>query len=132
MNIKRLLGFGVMLWILIFIVWSILIFLPFLEGKDAAQYIIYWVLLIPIVLLLAKWYFKEDPPTWRKGLVLGVAGIVVGTVLDLIITVPLFIKSYSQFYGNWMLWLGFLITIILCILAGAEFDKTFTKPERKD
>lgn len=131
MNIKRAVGFGAMLWILIFVLLSILLFLPFLEGRTLAVHVIFWIFLIPIVLLLAKWYFKADPPTMKKGFFLGIIGVIVGIILDLIITVPLFIKSYDVFFTDWMLWFSLVEVVVLTTFAGFEFDKTFTKMERK-
>ncbi|MBI4993261.1 MAG: hypothetical protein HZC26_03980 [Candidatus Magasanikbacteria bacterium] len=89
----------------------------------------WWILEIPVVLLLAKWYFKADPPTAKKGFLLGLIGLVVSMTLDAVITVPLFVKSYAAFYGSWQLWVGLVEILILCVLAGWEFDKTFTKQD---
>ena len=47
-------------------------------------------------------------------------------ILDIIITVPLFVKSYGDFYGNWMMWVGFALFIVLTVFAGFEFDSTYT------
>ncbi len=134
MNIKRALGFGVMMWILIFVAVSIIMFLPFLEGREVLPYLIYWVVLVPMVLFSAKWYFRVDPPTLKKGFFLGVIGVLVGTVLDLIITIPLFIAqdiSYAEglkeFYGIWPFWVSLAWFILLCAYAGWEFDGTFSK-----
>ena len=129
MNYKRALIFSLLLWVIIFVVISILIFLPVLKDNEMAMQVVYWVLLVPIVLLLAKWYFKGDAPTTKKGLFLGVFALLVGTVLDLIITVPLFIKSYSEFYLDWKMWVGFAMVIILTTFAGFEFDGTYSKRE---
>lgn len=87
----------------------------------------WWILEIPVVFLLAKWYFKADPPTVKKGFLLGIVGLVISVALDAVITVPLFVKSYSAFYGSWQLWVGLVEVVILSVLAGGEFDKTFTK-----
>jgi hypothetical protein len=137
MNIKRAIGFGIMMWVFIFAVFSIIMFLPFLEGKTTWQYVIYWVVLIPMVLLATKWYFKADPPAMKKGFLLGVIGLVVGSILDLAITVPLFISqgiSYgeglAELYGNWQILVSFGLFLVLCTYAGWEFDATFTKMDQ--
>ena len=80
------------------------------------------------VLLMSKWYFKMDPPTIKKGFLLGVIGLVFGTFLDIVIIVPFFVKSYAVFYTNWLMYVGFVWTIILTTYAGYEFDATFSKP----
>ena len=138
MNFKRTLLFGVLMWVFIFIIISILMFLPFLQGKEMTQNVVYWVLLIPLTLLLAKWYFKMDPPTLKKGFLLGVAGLVVGTILDLAITVPLFVgpqqggyvAGLNVFYTAWEMYVGFAILLASTTFAGFEFDGTFTKQSK--
>ena len=87
----------------------------------------FWILLIPLALLLSKWYFKTDPPTAKKGFILGLVGLVVGNILDLIITVPLFVKSYEVYYTNVFIYVGFLELLVITTYAGYEFDSTFTK-----
>ncbi len=131
MNYKRALMTGVMLWVIIFVVVSILMFMPGLQNKVLSQHIIFWILLIPITLLLAKWHFRMDPPNIKKGLLLGVIMLVAATVLDSIITVPFFVKSYAVFFANPLLYMGYGEILILSVFAGFEFDKTFTKPEEK-
>ena len=115
------------MWVVIFVVVSILMFLPPLVDKKLMQFIIFWVLLIPIVLLLCKWYFKMDAPNLKKGIVLGIVLLFVALGLDVIITVPLFVKSYSVFFGDWMMYIGYVEILLLSIYAGFEFDGTFTK-----
>lgn len=133
MKIKRALGFGLILWIAAFMIISIFMFLPWFKESQMRVQIAWWVLEIPVVLLAAKWYFKVDPPTIKKGFLLGVIGLVSGAVLDMIITVPLFAKtSYAEFFGDWKMWVGYAIVLLLTIFAGFEFDKTFTKRETKE
>lgn len=127
MNLKRAIGFAVLLWIIIFVVISIVMFLSWFKDHNLRIQVAWWILEIPIVLVWAKMYFKADPPTWKKGLYLGLIALIVGTILDTIITVPLFIKSYSMYFGSWTLYAGFVEMLVLTTLAGGEFDKTFTK-----
>jgi hypothetical protein len=130
MNIKRAIGFGVLLWIFIFVMWSIIIFLPYLKDHVNLQHIVWYVVEIPLVLLLAKWYFKQRKPNIKEGFLLGVVALLVGVVLDVAITVPLFVKSYSQFYGSWMLYVGFVELLVLTTLAGWEFDGPVARTEK--
>lgn len=127
MNHKRAMAFGVMVWVWIFAIFSVLMFLPGLQGREWLQTVIFWISLIPLALLAAKWYFRGDPPSAKKGFWLGLYGLVIGTILDLVFTIPAFIKSYSAYYSDWTLYVSFALFWILCILAGAEFDKTFTR-----
>ncbi|MFH1292046.1 MAG: hypothetical protein ABIH87_02520 [bacterium] len=122
MNIKRALGFGVLLWIFIFVLWSIMIFLPYLNDHETIQYFIWWAVEIPLVLIMAKWYFKQKRPSLKQGFFLGLIVITIGVILDVTITVPLFVKSYSKFYGDWRLLLGIVEMLALTTLSGWEFD----------
>ena len=106
MKYARMLAFGAMLWVAAFVVISIVMFTPWFKDNTLRVMATWWVVEIPVVLLLAKWYFKLDPPTIKKGFLLGLVGIVVSMVLDAVITVPLFVKSYPAFYGSWQLWVG--------------------------
>jgi hypothetical protein len=130
MKHKRAIITAVIIWLSIFIILSILMFLPFLKEKEMIQYFIFWVLLIPITLFSAKWYFRMDPPTLKKGLYLGLIILGVSLVFDIFITVPVFVKSYMIFFGNWRLYIGFSEIILLCTYAGWEFDDTYTKASK--
>lgn len=128
MNIKRALLFGILVWIAAFVVISIFMFTPWFKDSQTRVQVAWWILEIPIVLLLAKWYFKQVSPTVKNGARLGLIGLLTGVVLDVVITVPLFVKSYTTFFGNELMYIGFIFGWLLCIYAGYEFDATYTKP----
>ena len=132
MNYKRAFATGIMLWVFIFMAISILMFVPILLDKTLTQFIIFWILLIPAVLLLGKWYFKMDAPSLKKGFILGIILLFTVIVLDVIITVPLFVKSYTVFFRDWMIYVEYSEILLLCIYAGFEFDRTYTKREKID
>ena len=98
------------------------------------QYIFWWIVSIPIVLVLAKWYFKLDAPTTKKGFMLGIIALVVGAILDLLvigISAPrvgmTFSEMYKIFYTDWRFYVGVIEILALCTFAGFEFDATYTK-----
>jgi hypothetical protein len=134
MNIKRAIGFGVITWVLIFVVYSILLFTPQLADREIVRQIVFWVILIPIVLGSAKWYFRSGELSWYRGLSLGVIGLIVGTLLDISITIPFFssntvpegVSAFRLFYSNQFLYIGYIWYILLAVYAGFEFDATFT------
>lgn len=132
MNIKRAIKAGIMLWILIFVLWSIIMFMPYLKDHLNIQYLVWWIVEVVLVLLLAKWYFKQRKPNTKEGFLLGIILLVCGTILDLIITVPLFVKSYGEFYGDWRMWAGFGILLITATLAGWEFDGPVAITEKNE
>ncbi|MBU0596971.1 hypothetical protein KJ641_00680 [Patescibacteria group bacterium] len=138
MNIKRSLGFSVLLWVFIFVIWSIIIFVPGLKDKMMYQYIVYWVLMIPLVIVLTKWYYKQESISIKKALKLGVFALIVGAILDMIITIPLYIvpqiagtymEGLQHFYSQWEMWVGFAWLLILMAYSAWEFDRTYTKRE---
>jgi hypothetical protein len=112
MNLKKAILAGVLIWILIFVEWSLIIFTPILKDLGFGQWIVHYVVLIPIVLIGAKLYYKNNPKI--NGYVLGLVFLAVGIILDLIITVPLFMQGgYVEYYSNNYLWLGFLEMILI-------------------
>lgn len=131
MKYTRGLLFGLFLWTFIFIILSIFMFAPGIKDQVFFQYLILWVLLIPFVLFIAKWYFHTDEPTTKKGVILGVAALVVYIVLDNIVIVPLFIKSYSIYFSNIYLYISMFEVLLLTTYAGYEFDATYTKDTDK-
>ena len=117
-NWKTGLLWGFLLWIFIFVEWSILIFLPWVKDHKFVQWIIHFIVLIFLVIICVSQYFKKVKATTKEGFLVGVYFLIIGNVLDLIITVPLFIKSYGLFYSSWPLWLGFLELIVVSTLVG--------------
>lgn len=113
---------GVILWVFIFVEISVLMFMPGLEGKEGWQSVIHLIILPLLVLFCSYMYFKRGKASLQDGFLLGVFFLIVGTVLDLAITIPLFVKSFS-FYMQWDLWLGYLEVVTFACLGGLLFKK---------
>ncbi len=113
---------AVLLWVLIFAEMSILMFIPILKDNSLMQRILHLIILPFLVLLCAYMYFKDKKADMKDGLVLGVWFLIIGTVLDLAITIPLFVKSFS-FYKALSLWIGFLEVLVFASIAGWLFGK---------
>ncbi len=109
--------YGILLWLLIFVEVSIVMFMPALKDQQLTQSIIHLIILPILVLIVSYLYFKNKEASLINGLVLGVIFLVVGTILDLAITIPLFVKNYN-FFMQWSLWVGFLEVIIFSSLMG--------------
>ena len=119
MNWKKLILFGLLFWVIIFAVWSIVIFIPGIS--ETWEWVVGLVANAVVALFLTKWYFKsaEGDRNFGKGLLVGLGMLVVATILELAITVPLFIKGdYAGFYGQWQMWLGFVIILVFAGMAG--------------
>jgi cation transport ATPase len=112
---------GILLWVLIFAEISIVMFSV---TDNIAQKIIHFAALAIFVLICGYIYFvKANKEGWKEGFLLGGWMILVGTVLDIIITVPLFVKSYVVYYMQWNLWAGFIEAIIIASLSGIIFKE---------
>jgi len=115
MDIKRALWTGALLWIFIFFEVSVLMFGLKLSGT--VYYTLHYILLLFLIVICCIIYFKEKKvkKNSTQGLYLGIFFVLVGLLLDVVITVPLFVKSYSTFFNNAMIF-GFLETIIVTVI----------------
>ena len=140
MKLPRAIAFGILLYAASFVMYVAVtalfgIGMGFADLPTLLMYVVAWILYIPLVLFLAKWYFRKDPPTVKKGFWLGVIAIGVAAVGDLIFVLPFFAGENTQlFYAHFASW-EFYMTVAwiigLATFAGWEFDKTFTKHESK-
>ena len=105
-------------WTFIFVVVTILMFVPPLTGQLLTQKIILLVVTPLLVWLCSHMYFKTAHHiSLHAGLLLGAYFVVIGTILDLIVTIPIFVKTYA-YYTEWSLWAGFAETILFAGLVG--------------
>lgn len=112
-NCKSAIMWGVILWVLIFAVFSVIMFAPQLAGKTSMQKALELIIAIPALSAFAAYMaLKGTKPTAKDGIMVGICFVVISTILDLLITVPLFVKSYATFYGDWALYAGMLETIV--------------------
>ena len=121
---------GILLWVLIFVTWSIIIFLPpFKDGANMMwQYIIHYILLILWIWIIAKMYFGKVAASAKEGLILGIFVLIIGIILDAIITVSLFpVGTHAEFFGQWEMWIGYIELIILMTIFGSIISKKDTK-----
>jgi Na+/proline symporter len=130
-QIKRGLIAGIVLWILIFVEVSILMFGFNLNRGDANYYFVHFILLAIFIILTSVWWFKaEKRRGFKEGIVVGVVMVVVTSILDGIITVPLFIKDYG-FFSDWDILAGAVMMIIIPALVGLILPDQKSKPEKK-
>ena len=114
-------GWAILLWLLLFIEISVVMF--GLNWSETAERIIWLILEIPLIGYCAFSYLKKYPNTFKDGIFLGIWFIIIGTVLDVIITIPIFVKSYSIFYSMWSLYAGFILTLAVPALAAKYLFK---------
>jgi hypothetical protein len=132
MKVWRAAIFGIIFWVFVFVIFSVLMFLPSLADKTNTQYIILWILEIPLTIALAKWYFLKVYPSIKHGFLLGLVALLISTILDMAVTVPLFVKDFVGYYTNWHLYIGYALVWLICIWAGGEFDAVdYNQVEKK-
>lgn len=121
-NWKSATFWGVMLWVLIFVEISITMFAPVFKDNARVQTMVNLVILPVLVLTCSYMYFKGTKPTMQNGIVLGLYFLIVGIILHLAVTIPLFVKSYD-FFGKTEVLFGFIETIVFSTLAGYFLGK---------
>lgn len=110
MKALRAILLGILLWVLIFV--EISIVQIGLEIEGLMGQIIHYILLILFVVLCAAIYYRSRDE--MNGFVFGIFLLLVGNILDLIITIPLFIEGgYAGFYSDLYMWIGFAIVIVV-------------------
>lgn len=97
-------------------------FAPSLEGNQQIQTGIELAVLPVLVLFSAYMFFKGEKAGAQNGFILGIYFIIIGTILDLLITIPLFVKTYD-FFKSWSLWAGYLETLVFASIAGYYMEK---------
>ena len=115
MKVARTITSGAMIWVLIFITFTIMSFIPVIKNSEIQQNLILYIVLIPIVIFGAKFYYKKRDKT--NGLIIGGIMAVIGLFLDALITVPFVIiphnGSYMSFFINPLLWITTIEFILI-------------------
>jgi len=111
---------GALVWVLIFFEVSILMFGFKLTASDSIYYIIHYTASFIFVLLASLIYFrgKKVGAGIGQGFLLGIMFIIVGVVLDSIITIPLFMNFNYSFLITGEMLVGYTLGLVICIIVG--------------
>jgi len=114
-SFKRAVLTGAILWVLIFFEVSILMF--GFGMKDPMSSWAHQILLFALTIFACWFYFKSKKVERevQDGFKLGLTMLLTGVLLDAIITVPLFVKSYS-FFNSGLLWAGYIEGFVIAVL----------------
>jgi len=116
-NWKSATMWAIISWVFAFVAISVIMCAPALVGDIPTQNALK-LLIIPIIAYFAAHMALKDEKTGASdGFMLGIYFLIVGTILDVLITVPLFTKSYDLF-KEWSLWAGYAEILVFCTLAG--------------
>lgn len=119
MKIFRAIGCGILLWILIFIEVSILIFGIKVQQTTPVYYTAHVICMVLFALIVSASYFwdRKIKSSFKEGILLGFIMLFTGVILDVIITVPFFVKDYMFFLRTDVV-LGYLTVLITTTIVG--------------
>jgi hypothetical protein len=109
MNYKKLIGFGILLWIIAFAIASVFVGAKAIDSIAAK-------ISVPLVVGIAAFFagknlkLKSIPETLKYS----VAWIVIGILLDMAVTVPF---TGWEIFAEWNVWLGYFFVLTAPILA---------------
>ena len=121
---KKLALFGLLWWVLIFVEVSIIGFTPAFAtmGENGFTLLpkgiaVHFILLVVFSALLGKLYFRKTTVESQSAIVPAAIIVFIGFLLDALITVPFFVKSYSIYFTKWTLWagVGIFLIVFYCI-----------------
>lgn len=111
-------GLGILFWIVIFV--EISVTMIGLKFGSTTTYIIHYILMIPLGVLIGWLYYKSRDKI--NGFLLGLFMVLVGIILDMIITVPLFIIPAGGNYLSYFTELYLIIGLIEGIIVVGIYD----------
>jgi hypothetical protein len=115
MNLKRTIGFGLLIWIIGVNLYALSFYLPILEDEVQQANIWLSIIIIPVVWFCTRLYYAKDVSihgSWAGLIFFGISAI-----LDALITVPFTIIPYGGSYydffidpGFWLIGIEFVVT----------------------
>ena len=118
MKIGKAITYAILFWIAIFVVISVIMYSGL---SETIQTVLHFIAVPIIVLLLTKSYFRKEKAGLSEGIKLALVFLVVGTILDLVITVPLFVGSVAEFY-DWELIVGMTEMVVFTAISGVIYN----------
>jgi hypothetical protein len=118
MKFIRAVLMGALLWVLIFFEVCILMFGFKLQAPNMSYYVLHYFLVILLTLLVSFIYFRKAKAGVLEGLYVGVIFIIVGIVLDSIITIPLFMEMDYSFLISVEMLISWLIGLVVNVIVG--------------
>jgi hypothetical protein len=133
MNFKRALWVSILLYLSIFVMFGIIMYIPYFESPTTNQsYIFLYITSVILTLVFAKWFFKALKPTWKRGFQFGLTIVGVSLVLDGLSALGAWAAGQSldvfvELYTDWRFYLGVGLILAAATYAGGEFDGTRSK-----
>lgn len=118
MKLARVTSIGVLIWIIGVSLYALSFYVQLLENAEQQANIWLSIVIIPVVWLGSKLYYRKD--IRAHGLWVGLIFFIISAILDALITVPFTILPYGGTYydffidfGFWFIGLEFIITTTL-------------------
>jgi len=116
MKTWRAIIISIVLWVLIFLEVSILMF-GFGLSPGPLYYLFQYTFIAVLSFICALVYFKKVKPGLVEGVLLGLVMLVTGIILDAAITVPLFVQNWYYFYDIRLI-LGYIEGFLAIVFIG--------------
>jgi len=107
MNWKKAIGFGALLWVLMFVIVSV--FIGF-KVPDSLWLNIGFAVISAVISFILAGYAK--PKSFGMALGYGLSWLAVGVILDFIVTM----RFNSEIFTAWTLWLGYGLVVLAPLL----------------
>jgi hypothetical protein len=110
--------------------------IPGLDVESFLSYVFQWILIIFVIFLLAKWYFRKALPTTKSGLYLGLITIGVGILVDVLFIIGILLQggpldTFIMMYSDWKFYATVALVLATCTYTGYEFDTTYIEIHKK-
>jgi drug/metabolite transporter superfamily protein YnfA len=125
MNILRAVSCGVLIWLLSEALLTILNNIPLIKDMENLQYIFLYIFIIPFVIFSAWIYYKNNDTL--KSSYLGLFFLSIFVILELLITAPIFIRSYAAFFNNYLLNVKYLASLAEIVVITIIYDRFIKK-----
>ncbi|MFH1451660.1 MAG: hypothetical protein ABIF88_00615 [archaeon] len=110
MRFRRAFGIGILIGVSVFVLWLAMINLSVIKSLVWLQWMLYYLLLIPLVIYGARLYYKSGEKTC--GFCLGFIFIFCGFIFDILILTLIVFGDY-HFIKNPLLWVGYLEILVI-------------------
>nr|WP_298997519.1 DUF5367 family protein [uncultured Allomuricauda sp.] len=118
MKTLRTVGIGTLIWILGVTLYTLSFYVPILENVELQANMVLFVMVIPLVWMGCKLYYRNNREA--HGLLLGMVFFGISAALDALITVPMLIVpnggNYQSFFIDikfWMIGLEFILVALM-------------------
>ena len=105
MKLARTMGFGLFIWLLGVMLYASSYYVQIIQNAEQQANIFLSIVIIPVVWLGAKFYYKKGINT--SGIWVGLIFFLIAGILDALFTVPITVLPYGGTYSDFFTDFGF-------------------------